>query len=93
MLGGDPFPQWLRYICGVIAFLALLVDVPSNWSVLSIYMRQWPKQGEWTFSTRLERLCLDLMIWQGRAALQIARVLNWIAPPGKPHIKNAVTGR
>jgi hypothetical protein len=90
----ESWPQWARNVCEFVAGFALLIDVLANWTVLSIYLWEWPRwkqnelQPEWTFSTRLERLWFDTG-WRGRVARPIARLLNWIAPPGHPHIKNA----
>lgn len=89
LLGSKPFPQWLRDICEVVAAIALLIDVPANWTVLSLYFWEWPGPNEYTFSTRLERLVTQTG-WRSRIAWPIARLLNRIAPPGHPHIKNAV---
>lgn len=94
LLRGRQFPVWLRAICAVVAAVGLVIDVLANWTVLSLYLWEWPKwrpwvmHTEWTFSTRLERLVLS-QGWRSRIAWPIARQLNWIAPPGKPHIHNA----
>ncbi|WP_342617241.1 hypothetical protein [Rhodoferax sp. GW822-FHT02A01] len=88
----ETLPAWLRFVFEVIVCLALIIDFIANMTVLSIYLWELPQihdRREWTFSTRLERLCLDTTTWQGRTALQVALLLNRIAPPGKPHIKNA----
>jgi hypothetical protein len=85
----ESLPQWVRNICEVVALLATIVDVLANFTVLLIYLLDLPRWGEWTFSTRLERLVLQPGL-QGRVAIAIARVLNRIAPPGHPHIKAAV---
>lgn len=78
---------WWRVVAPVTA-LALVIDVAANWTELSLAMWELPRRGEWTFSTRLERLVL-LSGWRGNVARCIARMLNWIAPPSHPHIKNA----
>ena len=78
---------WWRCVAPVTV-LALLIDVAANHTELALLLWEWPRRGEWTFSTRLERLVLTTG-WRGRVACGIARVLNWLAPPGHPHIKNA----
>lgn len=91
----ESLPMLLRAVCAAVAVVALLLDVLANWTVLSVYMLEWPRwradvvHAEWTFSTRLERLWFDTS-WRGKVARQIARLLNWLSPPGHPHIKAAV---
>ncbi|QDL55292.1 hypothetical protein [Rhodoferax aquaticus] len=79
---------WWRLLAPVTLF-ALLVDVIANYTELVVLTFDFPRRGEWTFSTRLERLVLS-SDWRGRAARPISRLLNWIAPTGHPHIKNAI---
>lgn len=99
---GQPVALFFAYTLGIqyqrggwwsvlegVAVLALIIDVIANLTVLSLYLWDFPQRGEWTFSTRLERLVLQPG-WRGRVALAIGRLLNRIAPPGHPHIKNAV---
>lgn len=94
LLRGRRFPVLLRVICAIVAAVGLLIDVLANWSVLALYLWEWPRRipwvpnTEWTFSTRLERLVLERG-WRARIAWPIAHTLNWIAPPNKPHIHNA----
>jgi len=78
---------WWRIVAPVTAF-ALLIDVLANYTELSLAMLEWPKRGEWTFSTRLERLFRE-QGWRGDIARPVSRVLNWFSPTGHPHIKNA----
>jgi hypothetical protein len=80
---------WVRGICEVVAIIAMVIDVIAEWTVLSLYFMEWPLIHEYTFSDRLERLVTETG-WRSRIAWPIARVLNWIAPPGHPHIINAV---
>lgn len=89
-LRGKTFPEWLRYLCAVVVFLALIVDVIANWSVFWICFWQKPRRGEFTFSDRLERWVTEPG-WRASLAWPIARLLNWLAPPGHPHIHNAVS--
>ena len=85
----------LRYICVPVALIALFLDVILNWSLFSVYLRQWPEYEitdtvqcvEWTFSERINRLCLERS-WQGRMSLAIGRFLNFFAY-GNDHIPNA----
>lgn len=85
---------WVRAICGFFALIALLLDFILNWSLLSLYYWQWPERGteryktEWTFSDRLNRLCLTTG-WRGSVALPISKVLNIFAYK-HDHIPNAV---
>lgn len=81
--------QWARNVCLVIAGIAVLIDVLAEWTVLSLYLWELPREHEYTFSDRLERLVTETG-WRSRIAWPIALLLNWIAPPGHPHIKNAV---
>lgn len=91
----ESLPMVLRAVCAVVGVVALLLDVLANWTVLSVYMLEWPRwradvvHAEWTFSTRLERLWFDAG-WRGKVARPIARLLNRLSPPGHPHIKAAV---
>ena len=59
------------------ACLALLaaIDVWLNFTTLALYMLDWPRWGEWTFSKRLERLVCDAG-WRGALARPVARYLN-----------------
>ena len=91
----DAWWLWVRCICAIVLTWALVIDVAANWTSLSVYFWEFPREPpdvdstEWTFSERLERLVLTDG-WRGRIALAIARFLNRVAPPGHPHIKNAV---
>lgn len=88
----ESWPQWARNVCLVIAGIAVVIDVLAEWTVLSLYLWERPKEHEYTFSDRLERLVTETG-WRSRIAWPIALLLNAIAPPGHPHIKNAVRGR
>ena len=78
-------PLYVRDLCKIVDCFALVLDVIANFSVLCLYMCEFPKKGEWTFSQRLERLVLTTG-WRGKLACKIAKILNRIAP--EPHIKN-----
>ena len=69
-----------------VTVLALVVDCLANFTTLSIITGDgFPRKGEWTFSTRLERLCKDFGPDQ-QLYIQIAKKLNRIAP-NHNHIK------
>jgi hypothetical protein len=87
----ESLPHWLRDVCLIVAGIAVLIDVVAEWTVLSIYLLEWPKDREYTFSDRLERLVTETG-WRSRVAWPIARLLNRISPPGRPHIINAAKG-
>lgn len=66
--------------------LAWVVDVAMNYTVISLISGDgWPRKGEWTFSQRLERLCVaegpDKLLF-----IEIAKKLNRVDPLGT-HIK------
>ena len=92
----ESLPQWLRDVCLGVASLALVLDVLLNWTLFSLYLWELPRwkdgeiKPEYTFSDRLERLVLTNG-WRGAVARPIALMLNWIAPPGHPHIHNAIS--
>jgi hypothetical protein len=69
-----------------VAALALVLDVILNWTLFALYLWDWPKYRlhEWTLSTRLVRLNLDLG-WRGVISRGLSVVLNYIAP-SKIHI-------
>lgn len=75
---------WWRVVAP-ITVLALVIDVAANHTELSLAVWEWPRAGEWTFSTRLERLIRE-QGWRGDVARPVARILNFIAPSGR-HIK------
>lgn len=75
---------WWR-IVAPITLVALVIDVLANHTELSLVMWERPQRGEWTFSTRLERLVSE-QGWRGDIARPVASILNFIAPSGK-HIK------
>lgn len=68
-----------------ITIVALLIDIIANYTELAILTLDFPKAGEYTFSTRLERLQYSDG-WRGIVCFKIARILDAIAPSGV-HIK------
>lgn len=75
---------WWR-ICYLPAAIGLVIDVVANYTELAVLTFDFPKRGEWTFSTRLARLQYE----QGRRgefARYVGGCLDKIAPSGK-HIK------
>lgn len=86
--------QYLRggilLLLGAVAAIALVIDTLANLTVFSVYFWELPQirtHGEWTFSTRLERLFYDTG-WRGALARPIALMLNRIDPTHS-HIKAA----
>lgn len=83
---------WVRGVCKVVAGFALLLDFLLNWTLFSVYLWELPLSApkvaktEWTLSDRLERLVLESG-WRAAIGRPLARLLNWIAPPGHIHIK------
>lgn len=75
---------WHRLWYLVLPFTAraFVVDVALNYTLLAIYLRSWPRKGEFTFTKHLERLLLDPG-WRGHAAWFIEIVmLGWADPDG-----------
>jgi len=68
-----------------VTVLAWIVDVVANYTTCSFIVGEFPRRGEWTFSQRLERLCVERSPEQ-QLYIQIALKLNRIDPTGK-HIK------
>lgn len=61
---------------------ALLFDVLLNYTLFALITWDWPRRGEYTFSTRLERL-IHAAGWRGSLARAIARyLLDWADPRG-----------
>ena len=75
---------WWR-VCYIVAWPALLLDCLLNFTELALMTLDWPRRGEWTFSTRLERLQYASG-WRGSACWYLSRVLDVIAPSGI-HVK------
>jgi hypothetical protein len=88
-------PMPVRLFCLVFALPALILDFILEWTVISVYLWQWPQDAddgtgntEWTISDRLNRLCLQTD-WRGSVTLAISKVLNTFAYRNN-HIPNAV---
>jgi hypothetical protein len=72
---------WWRVLAPVTLF-ALVIDIIGNYTELALLTWDFPKRGEYTFSTRLKRLQYDLS-WRGELAQSIVAYLNYFAPNGK----------
>ena len=72
-------------VFGIVGIIALPLDALLNYTELALLTWDFPKQGEWTFSTRLRRLQYNTD-WRGDPARLLVLFLNWIAPSGQ-HIK------
>ena len=75
----------LWWIVAPVTVLALALDLVLNFTELAVLTLDWPKWGEWTFSTRLARLRFNDG-WRGDLARYVKRILDPIAPSGL-HIK------
>lgn len=71
---------WLAVL--PVTLLALLLDVVLNFTELALLTLDFPRRGEWTFSSRLVRL-QHAEGWRGHVARYVARCLNAIAPGGR----------
>lgn len=65
-----------------LTLLTLLIDIIANYTELALLTWDFPKRGEWTFSTRLKRLQTDSG-WRGALAQYVVVYLNFFAPNGK----------
>lgn len=68
-----------------VGVVALAIDVILNYTELALLTLDFPRKGEYTFSTRLMRLQYDTG-WRGSFARYLSDCLNKIAPSGE-HIK------
>lgn len=75
------------YLLAPIVMVFGIVDIMANYSILALLMMDIPQRGEWTFSRRLERLCLR-SDWRGSISRRISYGLNAFTPDYK-HIENA----
>ena len=75
---------WWKLLAPV-TFIAAVLDVLANYSELSLLMWDWPREGEYLFSKRLERL-IHNDDWRGSVARLMAIPLNYFDPVGK-HIE------
>jgi hypothetical protein len=62
--------------------ITLLLDICANYTELALLTWDFPHQGEYTFSKRLERLQ-----YTAPRYAKLASILNTISPSGK-HIKS-----
>ena len=69
------------YIVVPVVLIALILDFLLNFTELAVLTLDFPRMGEWTFSTRLSRLKLNTD-WRGDVARYIKRCLDAIAPSG-----------
>lgn len=72
-------------IMAVFAVVGLVIDVILNYTELALLTLDFPRKGEYTFSTRLQRLQYNTD-WRGDIARPIASLLDALAPSGQ-HIK------
>ena len=61
---------WWR-VCLAAALPAMVLNVLLNYTLLALLTWDWPRKGEWTFSTRLRRLVnapgwRGVLAWTGR---------------------------
>ena len=91
--------MWALYIVGVqykrggawlamypVAFAALVLDWAMNYTVFAVMLWDFPRKGEWTFSTRLERLVRSTG-WRQVLAQAIAHYMLDPFDPDGVHIK------
>ena len=79
----DPAGKWYLFplaLCGVIADICM-----NNFTIPIFLDKAWFE--EWTFSTRLERLCSEATIDPGRKAFYIAIALQVNRVAGFTHIQ------
>ena len=69
-----------------MAVLALLLNVALNYTVLALVTWDFPRQGEWTFSKRLERFIRGTGWRRELAALVAMALLDPFDPDGR-HIQ------
>lgn len=74
------------YLLFPITLIAAIIDIVLNYTELALLTWDWPKSGEYTFSTRLERL-IHSDGWRGTFANFVKKyMLDWADPDGV-HIK------
>lgn len=69
---------WWRVLAPLTLF-TLILDAIANYTILAVLTWDWPRQGERTFSVRLQRLVFEID-WRGTVARMIARYLNLFDP-------------
>ena len=67
------------YLLAPVTLLTLLVDVVANYTELALLTLDWPKAGEYTFSTRCKRLQHD-QGWRGDIARVVRDFTNFFDP-------------
>jgi len=91
--------MWALYIVGVqykrggawlamypVAFAALVLDWAMNYTIFAVMLWDFPRKGEWTFSTRLERLVRSTG-WRQVLAQAIAHYMLDPFNPDGVHVK------
>ena len=68
-------------VCRAPAVLALLIDVPANYTTWAVIFWELPRHKEYTLTKRLGRLRYDFG-WRGAVARYITRVIDAIEPDG-----------
>ena len=94
--------MWALYIVGVqykrggawlamypVAFAALVLDWAMNYTVFAVMLWDFPRKGEWTFSTRLERLVRSTG-WRQVLAQAIAHYMLDPFDPDGVHVKRTL---
>jgi hypothetical protein len=67
-----------------ITFVTLVIDVVANYTELALLTWDWPRKGEYTFSTRCKRLQYS-QTFGGRVARAV-KVYTNIFDPQQDHI-------
>lgn len=62
-----------------VTLLALVIDVIANYTELALLTWDWPRAGEWTFSTRVKRLQYDSG-WRGRVGRLVKDYCDFFWP-------------
>lgn len=70
------------YLILPVTLVALVVDVIANYTTLALLTQDFPRKGEWTFSTRLKRLCAEAPLADRGLYREIVYKLNRIDPTG-----------
>jgi hypothetical protein len=74
---------WL--VLAPFTFIVLVLDIVANYTELALFTWDFPRQYEYTFSTRLVRL-RRAPGWRGVVCSKVANILDALAPGGR-HIK------
>ena len=62
-----------------VTVVALVIDIIANYTELALLTWDWPRRGEWTFSTRCQRLQHDSG-WRGRIGRLVRDYTNYWDP-------------